>query len=323
MRKAYKITTIVLVVLIVLIAVATALYLHCDYPWFSLMCTKGQEIAGLQDGFVPQGLAYDSIASAYLTSGYMDDNSASRIYISYTDQSQADKYITLTNNGSAIIAHFGGIATDGTYCWLTHGYKLYRISCQDIHQCYNGGSIEILDYATVANHGAYLTIYNDQLWVGEYYNDSYPTIDSHHITTPCGDSHGAIAYCYTIDHSQPYALASTTPTMALSTTDEAQGMAIQGNTVILSCSYSHNDSHLYMYNIDMTATTTHIITADECAIPLYFADSSNMAQIHLLPPMSEGITIVDNTLYILYESGATQYSNYDIDHLSNIYYIAL
>ncbi len=320
MSKSHKIIAIALALLLLLTAIALVLYHSCDYSWFFLMCNKGQELDGLQDGFVPQGLAYDSTYNAYLVSGYMDDDSASRIYIIYADQSMQDKYITLTYNSSDIVSHMGGIATDGTYCWVTHGYNLYRISCQDMHNCYNGDSIEVLDCATVANHGAYLTIYNDQLWVGEYHNNVYTTSDLHHITTPCGDSHGAVAYCYTINYSQPYGLTSTTPTMALSTTDEVQGMAIQDNTVILSCSYSHNDSHIYMYTIDMTTTTTHTITIDDVTIPLYFADSSNISENYILPPMSEGITIVDNTLYIVFESAANKYLNYDIQHISHIYY---
>ena len=89
-------------------------------------------IENLDDGAVPQGItAYysdytdgENIAvkqQYFLISAYMDDGSASRIYVT-GETSGYIGYVTLQNeDGSAHTGQTGGIATNGAYLWVGHG----------------------------------------------------------------------------------------------------------------------------------------------------------------------------------------------------------
>ena len=68
---------------------------------------------GLNYGFVCQGIAMCDGKDKILVSGYMADDSASRIYV--TDLDSNSYYVTLTRGGEEFTGHAGGVAvTDDT-----------------------------------------------------------------------------------------------------------------------------------------------------------------------------------------------------------------
>ena len=63
---------------------------------------------GLGDGFVCQGVCAYEEGEKFFVSGYMNDGSASRIYV--TDKNDDSYYVTLSLDGKKFDAHAGGIA---------------------------------------------------------------------------------------------------------------------------------------------------------------------------------------------------------------------
>ena len=182
-------------------------------------------IEGLDDGAVPQGLgAYygqyqysvddknnplKKTQQYFLTSAYMTDGSASRVYVSYMRNEVRDGkevqvtgnigYVTLVNvDGTPHTGHVGGIATNGSKLWVTYGdsvlvakaseeYKndniLAEIADKAAKNSENDGSEEILSIQFTASfkancNAAYLYYYHDpryttssydRLYVGEFY----------------------------------------------------------------------------------------------------------------------------------------------------------
>ena len=64
---------------------------------------------GLSDGFVCQGIASADEKGVILVSGYMADKSASRIYVTTTDDESY--YVQLKKGDKAFTGHVGGVAT--------------------------------------------------------------------------------------------------------------------------------------------------------------------------------------------------------------------
>jgi hypothetical protein len=69
---------------------------------------------------------------------------------------------------------------------------------------------------------------------------------SHHFTTPAGEKHFALAATYTLgENGLPL---SESPDCYISIRDKVQGLAVRGNTFILSSSYGLTSSELDFYN---------------------------------------------------------------------------
>lgn len=320
MNKTLKIISIVLASIIALAGIVLLVYYCFDNnSEFYTSTTAEFEIPGLDTEFVPQGITYDETHGAFLVSGYMDDGTASRIYVIYDGDTTYTNYFTVTNNGVDYIGHSGGIATNGTTIWIAADNGVYRLSSSVLDTVSDGGSVEIIDSIVLHNRGSYVIVEGDYLWMGEYYRDGYATSDSHKMTTPSGDYHGAVCYCYEIDDNSDYGLASTTPVKALSTTAQVQGMVISGNTVVLSTSYSMPKSKIYTYNIDLTADVSTTIEVEDTDIPLYIMDSQYLVDTFVTPSMSEEMVLVDGRVHILYENACKKYWWTQREHLTNVY----
>ena len=147
-KKLFISLTAVLAVLVFFGIFIMMWFVGDSYPDFKRFRSEF-EIAGLDDGATPQGLACyhgdykDGVDSSgnpivkkqeyFLTSAYMLDGSPSRIYVNYmrnvTDESGQQVqitgyvgYVTMLNiDGTSHTGHVGGIATNGARLWVTYG----------------------------------------------------------------------------------------------------------------------------------------------------------------------------------------------------------
>ena len=81
---------------------------------------------GLNDGFICQGVAVIDDEDKVIVSGYMDDDSASRIYIS--DFNSNSYYVSLNKNNEIFTGHTGGVAVTGDTVYLASGSYVYTFS---------------------------------------------------------------------------------------------------------------------------------------------------------------------------------------------------
>ena len=85
---------------------------------------------GLNHGAVPQGIAVDEDRDIVLTTAYMKDKSASRIYL--TNSKNEQRFVSLTQNSKAFTGHVGGISLSGNYAYISDGDRIYKIALEDI-----------------------------------------------------------------------------------------------------------------------------------------------------------------------------------------------
>ena len=78
-------------------------YFGDTYKDFYPIANAEFEIAGLEEGYTPQGLTYEKNTNTFLTCGYMKNGSASRIYVVDGESKKTTKYFTLTQNGKEYV----------------------------------------------------------------------------------------------------------------------------------------------------------------------------------------------------------------------------
>ncbi len=324
MTKAKKVTLTVFACLFaVLTIVAVFWYFAVDNSAFYKVAQKEFSIPGLEVGFTPQGLCYEKDNGLFLICGYMNNKSASRVYVVDCKDSSKNKYITLKENGEIYNGHAGGIETNGENVWIAGDKKVSRFSFSEVLSAKNGDSLNIIDTFDAPNGADFLTIENNYLWIGEFHRDGkYDTPQSHVVKTENG-TNKAISFRYTINTANEYGFESTTPNLALSTPSLVQGMAITENSIILSTSYSLPNSHIFTFENILNTESEKTISVDENEVKLVVLEDKNLKETLGAPAMSEEIAIKDGRLYILFENACAKYSIVTREHLKNVYSIEI
>lgn len=321
MKKSLKIISICLVVLFsVLFSTVMIYYFGAVYPSFTKIATKEFEIPGLDTKFVPQGITFDSSNKQFLISGYMSDNSPSRIYVVNT-QNDNCKYVTLKQESQDYKLHAGGIAVYENYVFVSGDKTLVRFKLEDLISCNNSDAINIVDKLETGNGCDFLEIYNNQLIVGEFYKkDKYETNTNHHIKTSTDKTNYALAYIYDLNAFNTYGLNSEIPVKALSLPNQVQGMTFTKNgNIFLSTSYSIPASKLYTFKNVLNEETTLTVSIKNNNIPLYILDDNNLLSTIKAPAMSEEAVKVEDKIYLLFESNCKKYRMVNRTRLSYVY----
>lgn len=299
-------------------------YFGDTYKDFYPIASAEFEIAGLDEGYTPQGLTYEKTSNIFLTCGYMKNGSASRIYVVDAESKETTKFFTLKNEDVEYVGHAGGIATDGTNVWICGDGEVFRFSFSEIETVENEGSISIIDSFESQNGADFLTIENNCLWVGEFHREkNYDRPESHWFETSDNKTNKALSFCYEINSSKECGLESLTPIKALSTGSLVQGMIIKDDKIIMSTSYSLPNSHLLSYNNILSDASQSTFEINEKTIPVYILDSSNLICDIEAPSMSEEIVDDGENVYILFESACQKYKAFTREQIKDVYSINL
>ena len=243
---------------------------------------------GLNDNFVPQGIAVSDSEDLILTSGYMSDMSASRIYI--TNSKNESRYVELYEGDKASTRHFGGIALSGDMVYLSVSSKVFPI---ELSKILNSSKIDIGEGIPVNNRSSFIYADDNNLYVGEFRMEGeYDT--KNHIEDG-GKVYNAICEVYDLDDL-------TKPIRVYAMRDKVQGFAVTNRgTVVLSTSYGLNDSVYYIYESSAIkdSGTTYLDA------PLYYLDEETRAING--PAMSEDLSYKDGKVYSLTESASNKY----------------
>ncbi len=274
---------------------------------------KAFRIPDINNGIVPQGLEYDATNGYFLMSGYMKNGSASRLYIVQKSNGKKIKHVTfLTDEGKTYKGHFSGVARYNDFLYVTNGTSILVYSYDSVLKAENGSAITCLgkistkksdsDYVT----NSFLTVYNNTLIAGEFYNGKqYKTLNSHKLTTKAGDRNCAIALEYELNPSYHLGI-DTVPKKAYSLPNEVQGLCISNNRIYLSTSYGVKFSEILEYNQSKLNQEKYATFLGE-SIPVYSLDSSSLVEDYEIPPMSEEIVMVNKELYVMCESASDKY----------------
>jgi hypothetical protein len=262
---------------------------------------------GLSDGYVPQGFDYVLEKSVFITSGYMKDGSASRVYVISEESRKLMFFVELKNeDGSDHTGHTGGIAYYGNYVYIPNsdGCDIFLMS--DLFD----GDTKLTKCGEIktGNDPAYCKVFDGKLYAGAFYypEGGYHTPDDHQFTTPSGDKNSAIITVFELDKATGN-VKSPTPVGVISTTGKVQGMTMtdKGN-IILSTSWGLTISHLYEYNTNIASTGEFDFNGTK--VPLTHLDSKCLVRDVKAPPMAEEIIYMpDGEVYIMNESACTKY----------------
>lgn len=308
MKKWKRIGKIAAAVAAVLVAAVLVMILTLNvgvmlvYPAFFGNAEAMFEIPGLRTGFVPQGFHYDASMEVYLISGYMDDHSASRIYIR---QENGNTWFVrlLKEDGSAYDGHAGGITVNGDFVYIPGENGVDVFSFWDIlkkDEVKRLGRIEG-EFDTDC-----ITVYNGMLFVGDFYRPGvYETPQEHHITTPAGDENKAVITLYRLNSEAEFGVEPL-PVGAISIPGQVQGMTFnEHGQIILSTSYGTDSSMLLFYEMESLPSDTIELMGVE--VPLHYLDSENLFHSVKMPPMAEEVICKDGMIYVLFESASNKY----------------
>lgn len=246
---------------------------------------------GLNDGFVCQGIAISEENEKILVSGYMNDKTNSRIYV--TDLENNSYHIKLTKNGKAFTGHIGGIATSKNSVYIANGKKIYTVLLSDILSCSDGDLIDVGDGISVNNSASFVFANEEYVYVGEFH-DGNKYVTDHPYETKNGTNYAIISR-YSIDDL-------SAPNKIYSIRNKVQGVCFTPDgKIILSTSYGVADSIYYVYN-ESEATPLDKVLDDA---PVYSLDNC-IKEIHG-PAMGEDMDYYNGKVITLTESASNKY----------------
>lgn len=311
MPKPAKVLIVVIasiVIALFLIIAIVNIVVHTMYSQYYADSTREFRIPGNDSGFVVQDIDYVDSADAWMFSGYMNDSSASPVYIMGNGDEEDPKRITVNEpDGTLYTGHGGGITSNDYYAFLTceEGYLIFRLS--DVLNAGNGSNVQAIDRVELDFAPAFLNMQDGVLYTGNFYSaGDYETPDEHHVTTPAGEFNQAVMYAYPADTAWTYGV-SRQASVVYSIPDHVQGICILPNgDFVFSTSYGLSTSELLVFS-EPEISTGSTFTVDGRDVPLMFFDSDNLIDTVEAPPMSEGIVFYDGKVYVSNEASSDKY----------------
>lgn len=201
-RISGKILLIILlsiIALVILVWGVLNLAKFAIYSDYYSMKTDVCDNPGLSDGFVCQGICAVEDKDAILVSGYMTDDSASRIYVTDLD---SNSYLSLQSEGEAFNGHAGGIAVWGDRVYIANGSKLYLASLYEIFSSDNGDALEIGNGVEINNAASLVFADDKYVYVGEFH-DGGAYVTDHPYETENGTHYATMSRYLHEDLSVP------------------------------------------------------------------------------------------------------------------------
>ncbi|RKX90653.1 MAG: hypothetical protein DRP59_09560 [Spirochaetes bacterium] len=285
-----------------------------EYEKYLEVSSNGPVIPGLYQGTIPQGLAYGKADDLIFISGYPFYRTSSTISVLSGKDGRFIKVLKLQNPaGAPHSGHVGGLAVSSKNLWIASGKGVYRTELGDIREAPNNGILKMKEFVRTAVKGSFASFSGNTLWIGEFTSKdgSYAAAETHKVKTVSGVNHGWMAG-YDLDpetdriDSKVTADGLTYPNRIISIPDEVQGAAFFENTVILSTSYGRrNKSRLTSYTVPDFTESFEL--SGESRIPMAVLTVKDKIRSLVVPPMSEGIAVYNDSIAVLYESGSDKY----------------
>lgn len=233
----------------------------------------GVLLSGDEDGFAPQGLAYDRGSGSWLLTSYRDGE-PSRLNLIDERTGERTNEVQLTGpRGSGSPHHAGGVAVDGRWAYVVSseesGSYVYRYDLQALRDARPGQDVAA-DAKIEVSGSSYATVAQGKLWLGNWKDGELYPYDLDEIA-------GAP------DGSRPV------PPDHLPAPEGANGVVVQGDRLVFAVNNGRHEE-------------SELVTTDRDGNEVHSVELGNMVEeIHLL----------DGRIYALNESGAEPYSPFD------------
>ncbi|MBO5357126.1 MAG: hypothetical protein J6A95_05090 [Clostridia bacterium] len=295
LKKSLKIAAFVLasiLALVILVIVILNIAKFAIYNEYYDMKTNLCKNPGLNDGFICQGIAAVDDKDIILISGYMKDDSASRIYVTTLDNDSY--YVTLNNDGEKYTGHAGGISTSNGSVYIANGSKIFTFSLDSVLNAKNGEDVNIGKGTKINNKASFLYTDDEYLYVGSFMDKGTKKVDEHIFQTQEG-THYAICSQYKIDDL-------STPVRIYSIRDYVQGICFTPDgKIVLSTSHGLTSSVYYVYDKNKAVDSGKTLDG----APVYYLDS--LENEIKGPAMAEGLDYYNGKIITLTESASNKY----------------
>ena len=288
------------------------------YSEFLELSTPFTVIPGLRESAIPQGMCYSKKYNMIITSSYFQKDRASVLFFIDFVSGKLVKTLFLANpDGSSYKGHTGGIATDDNVFWLVDDYRIYSFSLENLMASSDMSNVSYDDVVSTFTKADFARYHDGIFWVGEYYYPKiYPTKAGHDLETSSGDKNYALLTGYSVDDSSMLEDIQ----YVISIPDRVQGLAFtsDGEFIISQSFWSFQSSNIKVFQNVLEKEHDDYYMIDDKKIPLWYLDSSVLNKDYRLPPMSEAIVSVDDSLYVLFESASNYYKWYTHDSVNYI-----
>ncbi len=239
---------------------------------------------------VPQAITY--VNGYFLISAYDSNKKVNSVIYLISEESGFLRTIILPND-----AHVGGLAYDGKNIWVSgkdktiHTFKAEVITDALTQEEESFFLTEYLQDYQVENTPSFLSYYNDIIYVGTF-TVSDPSLMS----------------AYQIQEKASTPIINKVYDIVIP--NRSQGAFFTDTGLLISRSYSRNNttpnyiSQLEYYQINISKNLNQS--------PLEIEEPT---KVLILPPMAEGIILVDAYFYVVFESCATLYQ--DATHITD------
>lgn len=307
-KKFFLVVGIILATLLLCFA-GYLLFLHFSMQEYYANSEKAFAYPELKDGFIPQGISYDESSDSFFITGYKTLFRPSPVYVIDRDSGEQIAFASLQKeDGSKFAGHAGGIGVFDDFVYITAGYEgTYVYSRGEILSAKNGESVKALGrfFAGVNSEiikSSFCDVKEGLLTIGEFHFDLFlATAKSHHFETPSGDKTMALAVSYPLDPEQPLGV-DLNPVVLYALPAEVQGICFTESSIFLSCSFGPLPSRLLQYD---RASLLPFGTFED--VPLYALDRTSLSASFRIPTHSEELEVLDQQLYVVYESAANPY----------------
>ena len=286
---------------------------------FRCLSNHSFSIPGLEDGYVPQGICALDGNDVFLISCYNKDKASSVIYLVNRSLDIIKKTYLYNSDNSPFTGHVGGIASNGTWVWICSENEIYTIN-YDLLESSND-TIQLTTFQSYPICTSYLYWDGNSLWVGEYFQYPFYPVNQKHRSYYDTEKFNALSLCYGVDMTTGL---TTTLKSGLYVPNKVQGMVVLNDSIILSESFwSFEKSAITKYSLDSNSERSGEIEIANQTIPVSYLSSDLIEWSLPAPPMAEGISIIDNKCYVLFESGSDLYKWYTLNRINDVIEITI
>lgn len=265
------------------------------------------KIPGLKTNYVPQAISYNEAHQIFVIAGYDSEDEPSYVYILDKQGKELKKVKIKLDENKYYTGHAGGVISFDNIIFVSSGKKVYKLSVDKVLSSVDEVTCDAVTKVDV--DGATMFVYNNYLFVTEFYEETkYQTDVSHHLTTPVNYTNKALAFAYEIDSTNISGLKSNDAKMVVSIPEKIQGIVVKDNTLVVSQSFGrYNDSKILTFKNILENETTYTFNYKNAKLPLYYLDDSSLINSLHSPSMTEGLCLYNNEVLVLFESAAKKY----------------
>lgn len=280
------------------------------YPGFAAVATASVVVPGLEEGLIPQGLAWLPERNWFLVSGYRSDTSQGiLVAVDAADGRIAGQAELRNPDGTAYVGHAGGVAATAGNIVVAGERKLHCLPIPAFPTGSGGGECVFNREIEVPNRASYCFCGDGVFWVGEFRHLGYAT-DAGHRMEHGGETFQAWLCGYVLCGGELPLDAKGNlppPDYVLVTPDDVQGASISDGIVWLSRSFGRgNDSSLDAFHWQPADPPDGRVKIGDAEVRAWFLGKQRRMGTLTAPPMSENLCRMGDDVCVLFESGAKE-----------------